>query len=99
MRVNRLLILSVFLLLPFHASAQQPATSPTVQKYVRVNAPRVVLEHVRVIDGSGQPSVEDQNIIIEHGKIASVTAGEDAPAVAGTAILILRGYSVIPGIV
>ncbi len=38
MRVNRLLILSAFLLLSFHISAQQPVTlSPTVQKYVRVN--------------------------------------------------------------
>jgi hypothetical protein len=42
--------------------AQQAATlSPPVQKYVRVNTPRVVLQHVRVIDGTGQPPAEDQN--------------------------------------
>lgn len=69
MRVNRLLILPVFLLLPFHISAQQPPTlSATVQKYVRVNAPRVVIEHVRIIDGSGQPPVEDQNVVMNGAK-------------------------------
>jgi imidazolonepropionase-like amidohydrolase len=85
--------------LPFHASAQQPATSATVQKYVRVNAPRVVLEHVRVIDGSGQPPIDDQNVVIERGKITVVQPGTDAPAAEGTTILNLRGYTVMPGIV
>src|SRR5271156_5566576 len=100
MRVNRLLILPVFLLLSFHISAQQPAAlSATVQKYVRVNAPRVVLEHVRVIDGSGQPPIDDQNVVIERGKITVVQPGADAPAAEGTTILSLRGYTVMPGIV
>ena len=27
--------------------------SPLTQKYIRVNSPRVVLTHVRVIDGTG----------------------------------------------
>lgn len=100
MRVNRLLILPVFLLLSFHISAQQPAAlSATVQKYVRVNAPRVVLEHVRVIDGSGQPPIDDQNVVIERGKITLVQPGADAPAAEGTTILSLRGYTVMPGIV
>jgi hypothetical protein len=42
-----------------------------VLKYVRVNAPTVVLQHVRVIDGTGRSPVEDQNLIIEQGKITS----------------------------
>ncbi|MGB6678030.1 MAG: amidohydrolase, partial [Terriglobales bacterium] len=100
MRVNRLLILSMFLLLSFHISAQQPAAlSATVQKYVRVNTPRVVLEHVRVIDGSGKPAIDDQNVVIERGKITGVQPGADAPAAEGTTVLSLRGYTVMPGIV
>ena len=35
----------------------------------------MVLEHVRVIDGTGQPPVEDQNVVIEGGKITAVQAG------------------------
>ena len=101
MRVSVFLIfyaLQVF----FHPGiyAQQAAMlSPTVQKYVRVNTPRVVLQHVRVIDGTGQPPAEDQNLIIEQGKIASVQASSDTPAADGTTVLNLRGYTVMPGIV
>src|SRR6202167_1285048 len=100
MRVNCLRILLILLLLSFPVAAQQSATlSPTVQKYVRVNTPRVVLEHVRLIDGTGQPPVDDQNVVIENGKIIAVTPGGDVPAAAGTTILSLRGYTVMPGIV
>jgi imidazolonepropionase-like amidohydrolase len=79
--------------------AQQAALSKTVQKYVRVSAGKVVLEHVRVIDGTGAAAVEDRNVVIEGGKIAAVQAGADVAASAGTTVLDLRGYSVMPGIV
>src|SRR5277367_4049810 len=96
---NRFLIVPA-LLLSFCANAQQTTSpSPTVQKYVRVNTPRIVLEHVRVIDGAGGPPLEDRNVVIEAGKIAAVQGGSDAPATGGTTILDLRGYTVMPGIV
>jgi imidazolonepropionase-like amidohydrolase len=100
MRLNRRLTLYVFVYFSFYANAQQTASlSPTVQKYARVNAARVVLEHVRVIDGTGRASVEDQNVVIEHGKITAVLPGSDASATDGTTVLNLRGYTVTPGIV
>jgi imidazolonepropionase-like amidohydrolase len=99
MRVHRLLLYA-FLLVPLFANAQQAASlSPVVQKYVRVNAPKVVLEHVRVIDGTGGPPTEDRNVIIERGKVTAVQSGSDTPATDGTTILDLRGYTVMPGIV
>jgi Amidohydrolase family len=52
---------------------------------------------VRVIDGTGKPAVEDQNLVIRAGKIAAITAGEDIARKA--MVLDLRGYSVMPGIV
>ena len=76
-----------------------PSLAPVVQKYVRVNSPRTVLEHVRVIDGTGKPAVDDQNVVIENGKIAAVQPGADVPTSSGTTVLDLRGYSVFPGIV
>lgn len=86
-------------LLPVLLHAQQPALSKAAQKYVRVNAGKVVLEHVRVIDGTGAAAVEDQNVVIEGGKIAAVQGGADVGAAAGASVLDLRGYSVMPGIV
>ena len=68
-------------------------------KYVSVNATRVVLEHVEVIDGTGAPPIPDRNIVIENGRIAAITAGADVPSADGTTVLDLHGCAVMPGIV
>jgi imidazolonepropionase-like amidohydrolase len=82
------------------ANAQRiDAIGPNVRKYVSVSTPRVILEHVRIIDGTGAPAVSDQNITIENGLIKSITAGADQSPSDGTTILDLRGDSVMPGIV
>ncbi|MBV9062689.1 MAG: amidohydrolase family protein [Alphaproteobacteria bacterium] len=70
-----------------------------VRKYVRVSTPKVILEHVRIIDGTGTESRADQNITIQSGKIADIQRGADQEPSADVTILDLRGYSVIPGIV
>ena len=75
------------------------ALAPPVRKYVSVGTPRVVLEHVQIIDGTGGPPTPDQNITIEGGKIAAISAGADLPPSDGTTILNLRGHAVMPGIV
>jgi imidazolonepropionase-like amidohydrolase len=75
------------------------ALGPEVRKYVRVSTPKVVLEHVEIVDGTGAPPSTDRNILIEAGTIAAISAGADTPASDDTTVLDLRGYSVIPGIV
>jgi len=97
----RLLGLSITLVLAaMLLSAQQPSSlSPLTQKYVRVNTPRVVLSHVRVIDGTGKPAVDDQNVIVEGGKIVAIQPGADAASRNGMTVLDLHGYTVMPGIV
>ena len=72
---------------------------PEVRKYVRVSTSKVVLEHVRVIDGTGAPARADQTIAIEGGKITAIGPGADQQRSADVTVLDLRGYSVIPGIV
>jgi imidazolonepropionase-like amidohydrolase len=81
------------------ASAESPTLTPQVQTLVRVQAPIVVLEHVRVIDGTGRPAVDDQNVVIEHGRISRIEPGRQTPESADTTVLDLKGYSVLPGIV
>jgi hypothetical protein len=92
MRISRSSIFCVLLLLTSSANAQQVVSlSPLVQKYARVSTPKVVLEHVRVIDGTGRPLVEDQNVVIERGKIIEVRVGSDTPPADGTTVFDLRG--------
>jgi imidazolonepropionase-like amidohydrolase len=102
MRSSRLPLFALsFLLLfsPFGSAQQTGTLAPLVQNYVRVNAPKVVLEHVRVIDGTGRAPQQDENIVIERGKITSVEASSDVPATQSVTVLDLRGYTVMPGIV
>jgi imidazolonepropionase-like amidohydrolase len=89
----------VLFLLSLTAWGQNPELSKTVKEFVRVQAPKTVLTHVRIVDGTGAPAVEDQNIVIEGGKITTIHNGADVAAAEGITVLDLRGYTVMPGIV
>jgi len=60
-----------------------------------------VLEHVRLIDGTGAPPRDDMRIIVQGDRIVSVTPGrEAAPAVPPDAARIdLAGRVVMPGLI
>ena len=47
--------------------------------------------------GTGAAAVEDQNVVMEGGKISVIENGADVAASAGVTVLELRGYSVTPG--
>lgn len=79
--------------------AQSPKPSPDVARYITVDAPRVVLTHIRVIDGLGNPPMEDRNVLLEHGRIVSITPGADVPAAPNQKVLDLKGATVLPGLV
>src|SRR5246127_3646436 len=96
-RVLGLLVVSMTM--SINVQAQSFEMSKSVQEFVRVRGPRIVLTHVRIVDGTGAPAIEDQNIVIEAGKIAGVEIGADVAATASATVLDLRGYTVIPGLV
>src|SRR5579862_1142279 len=90
----------------------QTQKAPDVVEFVSVDAPVVVLNHVRVIDGTGAPAKEDQTVAIAGGKIISIGPFGSAKIATGgfqsgcCAIGPIRpleldrsGYTVIPGIV
>ena len=82
------------------ALAQKPAAlSEDVKRFVAVDAPRVVLSHVRVIDGKGNPAAEDRNVVVEDGRIHSVGPGADVAEAPGQRVLDLKGHTVLPGLV
>jgi len=73
--------------------------SPEVRAFVKVDAPVIALTHVRVIDGTGAPVLEDQTLILSHGKIESVSDAATAVIPKDAQPFDLHGYSVIPGLV
>ena len=89
----------LLLLLSSTAQAQHPELSKMVQEFVKVDAAKVILTHIRIMDGTGAPAWEDQNVVIEGGKIAAINKGTPVPVTESTAVLDLHGYTLIPGIV
>ena len=73
--------------------------SPEVKEFVKVDSPVVVLEHVRVIDGTGAAARENQTVLLSKGKIQSVSDASSMKIPSDAQKLDLRGYSVIPGLV
>lgn len=73
--------------------------SPQVRQFVKVDAPVVVLIHVRMIDGTGAPAREDQTVVLSKGKIESVADAASAGVPKDAQVLDLHGHTVIPGLV
>jgi imidazolonepropionase-like amidohydrolase len=93
----RLFVPAGFMLAAGGLFAQTPAA---IKPYISEDAPVLVLDHVRVIDGTGAMPAEDQRIDIEGGKIVRVQSAKLRNAYPANAkILNLTGKTIIPGLV
>ncbi len=61
--------------------------------------PSLVLDHVRIIDGSGAPPVEDARIVIAGGRISGIGPTARVPVPAGVESIDLSGRTVVPGLI
>ncbi len=72
--------------------------SAQARAFVAVERGSIALTHVRVIDGTGAPAREDQNVLIgADGRIAAIGAAASTPPPAGANVIDLTGHSVLPG--
>lgn len=71
----------------------------TPSAYVKAQSATLVLDHVRVIDGTGAAPAEDQSIVIETGKISYVGPRTKQPQIQRARVLDLSGRTVLPGLV
>ena len=63
-------------------------------------AQTTVFTGARLIDGSGQPALEDAVLMIRNGRVVAVGAGNNAPkAPAGARIIDTKGQTIIPGLI
>ncbi len=77
----------------------QTQKSSDVVPFITVDASVFVLNHVRVIDGTGAAVKEDQAIVVANGKIQSIGSAASVQIPQGAQLLDRSGYTVIPGIV
>jgi imidazolonepropionase-like amidohydrolase len=70
-----------------------------VRQFVVHDAPRIRIDNVRVIDGTGAPAAPALSLLIENGRIARI--GPAAALASETADVVIdgRGRSVMPGLV
>jgi hypothetical protein len=93
----RLLFLFGSLVAATAVAQTQKATD--VADFVSVDASVFVLNHVRVIDGTGAPAKEDQAIVIANGKIQSIGDAASAQIPQAAQRMERSGCTVIPGLV
>ena len=104
--------LLLFTLFATTALAQQP--NDAVSRYVKYDSTKNViwLDHVRIIDGTGSPAIEDASVVLLGSKIAAIVHHAEVDAQGhgrgegwscqdcGTAIhLDLTGHTLFPGLV
>ncbi|HEX4426636.1 MAG TPA: hypothetical protein VH079_14650 [Terriglobales bacterium] len=95
---KRTTILWISLSLSLTSVAQQKP-SP-LAPYVKEDSPVLVLEHVRLIDGTGSAPQEDMRVDIAGGKISAVRAASEHSRYPPDAkVLDMTGKTVIPGLV
>ena len=78
---------------------QAPQLFPTTAPFVSVNAPRIALTHVTLVDGTGAPARADQTVLLEGGRIMSVGPSAGVIAPIGAQVLDLTGHTLVPGLV
>ncbi|HEY6147807.1 MAG TPA: amidohydrolase family protein [Thermoanaerobaculia bacterium] len=99
MRRLTLVIAAATLAIGLGAAVEPSARPPEIRALIRVEAPVVVLRHVRVIDGTGSPASADQAILVSEGKIRAVGPSASVPSPEGASELDLAGRTVLPGLV
>jgi imidazolonepropionase-like amidohydrolase len=94
------LIWAVFLTMDMVSEHRIRAIAKRVPSaYVKVQSSTLVLDHVRVIDGTGAAPAEDQSIVIEAGKISYAGPRSKQPQIPEAKVLDLSGRTVLPGLV
>jgi imidazolonepropionase-like amidohydrolase len=94
----RLLFLFASLIVAAITVAQTQKVSG-IADFISVDTPVFVLDHVRVIDGTGTPAKEDQAVAIANGKIQFIGPDASVQIPQGAQRMERPGYTVIPGLV
>jgi imidazolonepropionase-like amidohydrolase len=88
-------VLVVLLVAVFMAGCQKHTNT----EFISIKDPIIALTHVRVIDGTGNSSREEQTIIMESGRITSLGPTSEIAIPSSATSLDLSGHTAIPGLV
>jgi imidazolonepropionase-like amidohydrolase len=91
----------LFCMLTALCAPAAPAQAPkALRPYVKEDAPVLILDHARIVDGTGAAPLEDQRLEIRDGRIVQIRSAKLGGAPPPQArVLDLTGKTVIPGLV
>jgi len=96
----RQLILVAALWVPFVAAAQRAESfHQRVKQYVVHDAPRIRIDGVRVLDGTGAAALAGQSIVIRDGMIERIGPAAALEGEAADTVIDGKGRTVMPGLV
>jgi hypothetical protein len=101
------LLLAAVAVGPLHVTEAQAAQlqgaqaqkAPDMADVITVDAPVFVLNHVRVVDGTGAAAKDEQSVVVANGKIRAIGAAGSVAVPQGAVQFDKTGYTVIPGLV
>ena len=73
--------------------------TPQVREFVSVSAPTVVIENVKLIDGTGSPARDRMSVVVEDGRIAAVGETAALRRMPGAEVVDGTGHTLTPGFV
>ncbi|WP_238542355.1 amidohydrolase family protein [Sphingomonas sp. PAMC 26621] len=78
-----------------------PAMADEVREFVSFDASHGTLRliHIRVIDGTGAPPLEDRTVTIKNGRIAEIAPSSASAPADGIQTLDMTGRTLLPGLV
>ena len=95
-RVAAHIVAALFFLLPAYASAQIAGGKPA--DFLKDTGRSFVLEHARLVDGSGNPARANVTVVVENGRISQVgPSSRKLPT--GAKRIDLSGHTILPGLV
>lgn len=87
------------LVLSFYVLLVPACKTRSASEFITIKDPVIALKHVRVIDGTGGATREDQTIIIDSGRIAAIGPTAQISVPASATSLDLTGHTAMPGLV
>ena len=96
--MRKLTPITLLLVISLQALARPVDFHEEVQQFIRHQEPLLLIDNVRLIDGTGREAVEDRAVLLREGRIdAILAAGSAAPAAAVT--VDGAGGTLLPGFV
>ena len=92
-------LFAAIVLIVIHQKINAQIFSASVKQFIEVQDSVVAITHVKIIDGTGQPSLNDQDIVLVKSRIKTIGPSGKISIPANAKIIDGTGKTIIPGLI